>query len=739
MIRLAVALACYGVLMLLCHGSAAEPPFDAAKPVVEIEWRGQANLGQEEFLSLIGIQVGETVQREAIRRSIDRLYLKGFFSQIRIESAPVRGGFKLTYYTTPVALVHRYHISGNRAVSDKAILERLRPQVEERFSEHRFKVSLEALEQFYGERGLPQARVRWYTQFSEDLTRVTIVLHIEEGPALVVEDIRLEGVTAFAVAELLEQFRVKPGQPLNTEHLSGDLERLQGRYRRAGYLTIRLEEPRIERDLERQRARVTITVAEGPKITLTFVGNRKLSNQVLAEAVLIDAFSGYSEDVLVDSAGDMLERYREQGYHFATIRHHVEVSADGRAVTIRFDTDEGPQVRAASLRIIGNRELSEADIRAQLLTQPRGSLSLFSKGLFIEKQLERDLEAVQFLYRRRGFLKAEVQRDLTFRDDGSLVAIHLLIDEGPRTYVEAITLKGAEMIPESELRSQLTLQAGDPFDEGRLQEDVDRLAALYERRGYREARLTVERRLTDDARLIHLTYHIDEGQRTVVGQIIVQGNFRTQVEVIARELLFRSGDPLSLTQLLASRRKLSRLSLFSRISMDPRFADVAGEEDVLVQVVERKSMALNLGAGYGSEDKLRGFVEFSHHNINGMHRQFRARAQASFREQIYLVNFREPRLFSTLVSSTVGLSRAEERRQSFDVRRTSAQLGFEYPFADRSRAFLTYSFDLERLFAVDQDAILSEVDRGRLNVASILATLQRDTRDNIVDARSGSL
>ena len=37
MIRLAVALACYGVLMPLCHGSAAELPFDAAKPVVEIE------------------------------------------------------------------------------------------------------------------------------------------------------------------------------------------------------------------------------------------------------------------------------------------------------------------------------------------------------------------------------------------------------------------------------------------------------------------------------------------------------------------------------------------------------------------------------------------------------------------------------------------------------------------------------------------------------------------------------
>jgi outer membrane protein insertion porin family len=739
MIRLAMALACCCMLMAFSQPSATELPFEASKPVVEIEWRGQANMGQDEFLALIGIQVGDTVQREAIRRSLDRLYLKGFFSQIRIESAPVREGFKLTYYTTPAAFVQRYHLSGNRAVSDKAILERLRPHVGERFSEHRLEVSREALQQFYVGQGFPQARVGWRTQSSEDLTRVTIFLHVDEGPPLVIEDIRLEGVTAFAVEELLKKFRVQPGQPLNTERLSGDLERLQGRYHRAGYLTMRLEGPRIEPDPERQRAVVTITVVEGPKIDISFVGNRKLSSRVLRDAVLIDAFSGYSADVLADSARDLLERYREQGYHFATIRHHVEVGEGGRAVTIRFDIDEGPQVTVASLRLVGHRGLSESAIRAQLLTQPRRFLGFVTKGLFVEQQLERDLEAVRFLYRRRGFLRAEVTQDLTFHNDRSQVAIQVVIDEGPRTFVQAVALEGAQRIPESELRSQLTLQAGDPFDAERLQEDVDRLAALYERRGYRQARLTVERRLTDGERFIHLTYRIDEGQPTVVGDIIVQGNFRTQAEVIARELTFQPGDPLSLTKLLESRRRLSRLTLFSRIAMDPRFEDVADEQDVVIQVVERKPMALNLGAGYGSEDKLRGFVEFAHHNIDGMHRQFRARAQASFREQKYLVHFREPRLLGTPVSSTVGLSRAEERRQSFDVRRTSAQLGFEYPFAEHYRAFVTYSFDLERLFDVDRDAVISEGDRGRLNIASVLAMFQRDTRDNIVDARSGAL
>jgi outer membrane protein assembly factor BamA len=57
-------------------GFAGEDLFEATQPIVEIEWRGQANMGQDEFLDLIGVQIGDTLQRDAIRRSIERLYFR---------------------------------------------------------------------------------------------------------------------------------------------------------------------------------------------------------------------------------------------------------------------------------------------------------------------------------------------------------------------------------------------------------------------------------------------------------------------------------------------------------------------------------------------------------------------------------------------------------------------------------------------------------------------------------------
>jgi outer membrane protein insertion porin family len=739
MIRFAIYLACGLILTSSPAGFATEDLFDTSKPIVEIEWRGRANMGQDEFLDLIGIQVGDTLQRGVVRRSLERLYLKGFFSQIRVETTPIREGLKLTYYTTPAAFIQRYEMHGNKALSKKSLRERLRPQVEERFSEHRLRVSLDALRQYYTEQGFPEAQVAWRAEQVTEQAGVTVFLDIDEGPPLLITELQLDGVTAFPIDVLLERFKVRIGQPLNTERLSGDLERLQGQYHRAGYLTMRLEGPRIQRDLQHHTAVVSITVVEGPKVRLEFTGNRQLSRQVLEHAVLIDALGGYTEDTLLESEREMLRRYHEQGFYFATIAHQVEIEPGGREVLITFGVQEGPQVTVKDLHIVGNAAIPAAEIRGQFLTRPREFFGALSKGLFLEQQLDKDLEAVHFLYRRRGFLQAVVGRKLLFNEDGSKVTIQVMITEGARTFVRALAMIGQQAATEAELRAHLTVQVGDPFDDIQAQDDLDRLLAVYERRGYRDVRLRLDKRFEDDGRSVLLTYHIDEGRPTRVGDIIIQGNFRTQAEIITRELTLRSGDPLSLSKLLESRRKLSQLSLVSRIAMDPQIEDLPGEQDVVVALTERKPKAFDFGLGYGSEDKLRGFVEYTHNNIAGMHRQFRVRAQASFLEQRYLMNFREPRLFGTLTSATVGLSQGEEEHVSFDVRQTSAQMGFERLLGEHVRGFLTYSFDIERLSDVDSGAELGEFDHGTHNVASFLGTIQRDTRDRIIEPHSGSL
>ncbi len=120
--------------------------------------------------------------------------------------------------------------------------------------------------------------------------------------------------------------------------------------------------------------------------------------------------------------------------------------------------------------------------------------------------------------------RGTVRRSLERLYLNSKVIIQVKIAEGERTWVRSLAMSGPQAAVEAELRLQLTMQVGDPFDEVQAQDDLDRLLAVYERRGYRDGRLTLDTRFEDGGRSVHLTYHIEEGSPTWVGDIIIQGN-----------------------------------------------------------------------------------------------------------------------------------------------------------------------------------------------------------------------
>ena len=91
------------------------------------------------------------------------------------------------------------------------------------------------------------------------------------------------------------------------------------------------------------------------------------------------------------------------------------------------------------------------------------------------------------------------------------------------------------------------------------------------------------------------------------------------------------------------------------------------------------------------------------------------------------------------MSTTTGRSRADEDHESFDVRRTCLQVGFEQLLREEVRGFLTYSFDIERLADVVSGAELGVLDCGQHNIASLLGTVHHDTQDRSVDPRRISL
>ena len=130
--------------------------------------------------------------------------------------------------------------------------------------------------------------------------------------------------------------------------------------------------------------------------------------------------------------------------------------------------------------------------------------------------------------------------------------------------IRAITIRGANAIPETEVR-----QAAQKATMGKSSAEEARLAAvtavhtLYRQRGYTMAQ-TLDAEIGDDGTL---TLSIAEG---VIRHIVIRGNRKTREWTIRHALSVRPGDVFQENRVADDRRRLARLNIFADVRIAPR-------------------------------------------------------------------------------------------------------------------------------------------------------------------------
>ncbi len=114
---------------------------------------------------------------------------------------------------------------------------------------------------------------------------------------------------------------------------------------------------------------------------------------------------------------------------------------------------------------------------------------------------------------------------------------------------------------EASLRAALTLKPDGPFYEPQIAADREAIQAVYLNRGFDRVQVDVTTVNTPDGARADLTYTIREGSQLFVDRILIVGNRRTATATIEKALTIKAGEPLGLSALFESQRRLSALGL----------------------------------------------------------------------------------------------------------------------------------------------------------------------------------
>jgi outer membrane protein insertion porin family len=298
----------------------------------------------------------------------------------------------------------------------------------------------------------------------------------------VIGRIAFEGNKKVKDEQLSAEIQSKPRGTFSRPMVQSDAQRITEIYRRSGRYDVRVTPEIIEQP--NNRVDLIFTVTEGTKTgvkSIEFVGNVAYSAYRLKDVIktresnLLSFLGGadvYDPD-RVEADRDLIRRfYLKNGYaDVQVVAALTEYDPDKKGFLVTFKIDEGQQYRVASV-----------DFQTSIATLDAASMRSFSRvsvgSVYNAEALEKSVEEMQIEASRRGYAFAVVRPRGDRNFEAHTVSIVFAIDEGPRTYIERINVRGNTRTRDYVIRREFDLSEGDAYNRALVDRAERRLKNL---------------------------------------------------------------------------------------------------------------------------------------------------------------------------------------------------------------------------------------------------------------------
>lgn len=284
------------------------------------------------------------------------------------------------------------------------------------------------------------------------------------------------------------------------------------------------------------------------------------------------------------------------------------------------------RLRVAAIAIEGARAFSAGDLRRIIETREGGRWPWSRWRPFDPRIFARDLDRLRAFYRDRGYDEAIVRAGaIEVAADRRSVRLRIVIEEGVPRLVTGAVIEGAEGLahlpgPVRARLDALDPGVGKPRDAATLAGVRDTALGLLRDHGHPHAGVEIIEEPGPDPRTMVARVRITPGPETRFGDIRMSGLSRTKHVVVWRAITFEPGDLYRESEVLRSQRRLAQIGAFEFAHLGPETEGRDAQAPVLPMVAtlaEARPHRFEVGIGYGTEDRLRGAVEWRNVNFFG--------------------------------------------------------------------------------------------------------------------------
>ncbi|MBI4314244.1 MAG: outer membrane protein assembly factor BamA [Candidatus Omnitrophica bacterium] len=398
-------------------------------------------------------------------------------------------------------------VQGNHLVNTSTILAKVKTRPGNPFSQ---EILDEDIRRLYA--------TGFFTDVATDVKEyqggVMVRFVLKERP--VVSGIKITGSKVLREEQIRKVLSSKENEMLDRRTLKDDMDAIERLYREKGFQLAQVSHD-VKVEEATNRALVEIAVVEGKKVRVRSIlieGNTAFSDRRLLK--LLSTRRGgffvpgyYREEVLEDDLEKIRDFYRRAGYSDVRVEKEIRHDDEKRSLIITLRIDEGRMYQVGDIRLAGNTQIPELELRRKL--------TMVSNAPFSQEAMHADAVGLQSAYFALGYMTCRIGAATVLNPATERVDVTYAITEGGITYVEEVIIQGNTKTKDQVIRREVRVSPGERFDGEKLRRSKERLYNL----GYFEE-VTLDTAPTDDPGHRNLVLNVKEAK---TGELSFGGGF----------------------------------------------------------------------------------------------------------------------------------------------------------------------------------------------------------------------
>ncbi len=286
---------------------------------------------------------------------------------------------------------------------------------------------------------------------------------------------------------------------------------------------------------------------KGPRIQeIEFKGLKQYRPSTLKSKMKTSEGKQFSQEVLRND----IRRLYQAGY-VDRVQWNTDSVEGGVRLTLQ--VSENPRLQRVELEGVTVFTINELE----------KELKIKGKRTLDNHLVNQDKQRLKEKYREKGFHFVRINERKQEGDQGMILVMEVV--EGPRVYVEEITINGAQVFDEDTLIDLMDSEPGWLFTSTyykrkTLEKDVKKLKRYYRRHGYLDAEVEIEDvRFSPGKESAYITLQVDEGTQYMIESVEFKGNSLFSRDRLLKQIELRPDEPLQLRKMALDRRSIRTL------------------------------------------------------------------------------------------------------------------------------------------------------------------------------------